>query len=120
MESRNLELVNTQMTRSFLAALNDWRKDLQTITFPEYLTCLFLFAESAVQEILRNVTIIDKETKDFVLEDMHSYLNMAGDSALKYLLYNIRESEKNADAEEVAEAEESQEDNGYFEKFEDD
>ena len=120
MEKKTLKFVDTKVTQSFADALNDWRDGTVGLSYFEYMTCFSFLAFCAVQDIVDSTGMVVKEVKDEVLKDMHVYLQMAGDSALDGLLEEIREREKEADAAEVADAEVLQEDNGYFEKFEDD
>lgn len=115
-----MKLKDTKITQSFSDAMNDWRDGVDELSYHEYMTCFALFAYSVVQDIVSSSGMVVKQMKDEVLGDMHAYLQIAGESALENLLKEIREGDKNEDAAEVADAEEPQEDNGYFEKFEDD
>lgn len=72
------------------------------------MTCLAFFAFEAVQDIVSSTGLVVKEMKDRVLEDMHAYIQLAGDSALYALLEELREKEKEEGAAaDVADAENS-------------
>ena len=94
MEEKKLKLVGTEVTKSFADALNDWRDGVESMTYNEYMTCLAFFAFEAVQDIVSSTGLVVKEMKDRVLEDMHAYIQLAGDSALDALLEELREKER--------------------------
>lgn len=120
MEKKDLKFEDTKVTKSFCDAMNDWRDGVSVLSYHGYMTCFSLFALSVVQDILKNSYMAAKKTKDMVLEDMHLYLQRAGDCALEEFLEDIRKKEKEAAAAEIETDEEPKEDNGYCEKFEDD
>lgn len=131
MEEKTLKLEKSKLTQSFFQAINEWRDGVDSLTYHEYMTCFASFAFEAVQDILSSTGMVSKEMKEAVLEDMHAYLQLAGDSALNDLLEELREKKKEEGAAaDVADAENSGEgiaaeegaapDNGNIEKFEDD
>ena len=108
MEEKKLKLVDTEVTKSFADALNDWRDGVESMTYNEYMTCLAFFAFEALQDIVSSTGLVVKEMKDRVLEDMHAYIQLAGDSALDALLEELREKKKEEGAAaDVADAENS-------------
>ena len=108
MEEKKLKLVDTEVTKSFADALNDWRDGIESMTYNECMTCLAFFAFEALQDIVSSTGLVVKEMKDRVLEDMHAYIQLAGDCALNGLLEELREKKKEEGAAaDVADAENS-------------